>query len=185
MPHGKSAPTVSAQCAEAVASFTTALARLSVSGLSGLSSLRTTMSEFLDLLCGSCYAQVRDSYRFLNQESFFVSGICGRSGGDRCPLAIIDRIISNTPVVPNPTCGSLINACSASNCANTLNQIRTNLGCCAASLYNSTGSPLSLLVGPFDRCNIKLGAVCSGAAGLIYLSVTLLVAISAIAAFML
>ena len=174
------------ECTQAVAAFNLALATSVVPGTSSPSSTnRAAISDSADLLCGStCYAQVRNFYRCANQESFFVSGICGRGGGDsnpRCPLAIVDRINTNTPAFP--TCG--LTSCP-SDCADTLNQFRNGLGCCAASFYNTTGSPLSavgLRLVSFDTCNINLGAVCSsGAAGLIYLSATLLVAISAIAA---
>ena len=173
------------ECTQANAAFTLAFTTSTVPGTSSPSSTnRAALSNSVDLLCGStCYAQVRNLYRCENQESFFVSGICGRGGGDsnpRCPLAIVDRINTNTPAVP--TCG--LTSCP-SGCADTLKQIPTDLGCCAASFYNSSASPaLSTLAGPrFDTCNITLGAVCSsGAAGLIYLSATLLVAISTIAA---
>ena len=171
------------ECTQAVAAFNLALATSVVPGTSSPSSTnRAAISDSADLLCGStCYAQVRNFYRCANQESFFVSGICGRGGGDsnpRCPLAIVDRINTNTPAFP--TCG--LTSCP-SDCADTLNQFRNGLGCCAASFYNTTGSPLSAVGLRFDTCNINLGAVCSsGAAGLIYLSATLLVAISAIAA---
>ena len=182
--HGKrqsGCPTVSTQCAQAIVAFELAFTTF-ITPNSPLSTDRAALSNSVDLLCGStCYSQTRDLYRCTNRESYFVSGICGRGDGGsnpQCPLAIVDRIGSNTPATP--TCG--LTSCS-SDCADTLNQIRNDLGCCAASFYNTTGSPLSPVGSRFDTCNINLGAVCSsGAAGLIYLSATLLVAISAIAA---
>ena len=174
-------PTISTQCTQAIAAYTLAFTAFTTPN-SPLTTDRAALSNSVDLLCGStCYSQARDFYRCANQESYFVSGICGRGDGDsnpQCPLAIVDRIGSNTPAIP--TCG--LTSCP-SDCADTLNQIRTDLGCCAASFYNTTGSPLVVARPRFDTCNINLGAVCSsGAAGLIYLSATLLVAISAIAA---
>lgn len=178
-------PAVTTQCAQALAAYTLAFGTSIVPGTSSPSAMnRAAIADSLDTICGTCFDNFRATFRCANQgEAHFVSGICGRIGGEsntRCPLAIVDRIDADTPAIPSATtCG--VGSCS-SDCEDTLNQIRTDLGCCAASFYNTTGSPLAAVGMRYETCNINLGAVCSGAAGLIYLSATLLVAIAAIAA---
>ena len=178
-------PAITTQCALAIQTFNVAFAA-SVAGTSRPSAMnRDAISDSLDTMCGTgCYGTLLAAFRCVNRETYIASAVCGRSGaGTRCSLALIDRINSDTSVVPPTTCG--VTDCT-SDCENTLNQIRSDLGCCAASFFNTTGSPFAAVGARYDRCDISLGTVCpsqsGAAAGMIYLSATLLVAISAIAA---
>ena len=171
-------PANTTQCAQAIQTFNLAFAA-SLSG-NATAMNRAAISDSLDTMCGTgCYETLLAAFRCVNRESYIASAICGRSGaGTRCSLALIDRVDSGMSAVPT-TCG--VTDCN-SDCVNTLNQIRSDLGCCAASFFNTAGSPFASVGARYRRCDISLGTVCSGAAGLIYMSATLLVAISAIAA---
>ena len=175
-------PAITTECAQAIQTFNVAFAA-SVAGTTRPSAMnRNAISESLDTLCGNgCYGTLLAAFRCLNLETYIASAVCGRSAaGTRCSLALVDSANRSAIVSPS-TCGFSTADCT-SDCTNALNQIRSDLGCCAASFFNTTGSPLAAVGARYQRCNISLGTVCSGAAGLIYLSATLLVAISAIAA---
>ena len=146
---------------------------------------RESVSNALDTLCGpNCYDKYVAFQRCVNQsaeEAYFVNGVCGRNADNvYCYLALIDFIgNNNAAIIPTYACGSPPpTAGCTSNCADTLNRTRIQLGCCAAGLYN-TSTLLSPVSDQYARCNIPLGSLCSGVAGLVYLSVTLLVTITA------
>ena len=177
-------PPLTDQCTDAFETYGNALQTF-IGGTSEPSTMdRDTISDSLDTICGTCYEGFVAKGRCANIESFIVSGVCGRSdAGTRCSLAFADSANRSAIVSPS-TCGVSRADCTA-DCINALSQIRSDLGCCAASLFNTTGSPLASFGARYDMCDVRLGTVCdgqSGAAGLIYMSATLLVAISAISA---
>ena len=177
-----------AQCASAITSVNAATATIlagssqpTVPTVPGVPTVPTTINRgnvesALNTLCGStCYSQAREFYRCLGGEQYFTSGICGRRNGEFCILSLIQ---DNMPVEV-PLCAPLT-SCSP-NCSATLSQVSDRLGCCAASLYNTTSSPLSAFGRQYATCQLSLGETCSGAASVFYLSGVLLVAIASIA----
>ena len=174
-------PPLTTQCTQAFQTYTLAFATSTAATSRPSAMNRDGISDSLDTICGTCYENILAISRCGNQESYFVSGVCGRSAaGTRCSLAFVDS--DRSAILPPTTCG--VSADCTSDCANAFNQLRSDLGCCAASFFNTTGSPFANIGARYDRCDISLGTACqsSGAASLIYLSATLLVAISAIAA---
>lgn len=168
-------PTLSVQCSAALARVNAFL-----STISNMPADHAALTKALGDLCGSaCYDQVKNFYKctgspLTGSEDFFVHGICCKNGNDYC-LALLGD--GKTPTIPS----ECVITCS-SGCRATLNQIHTKLGCCAASVFNITGSPLVGGGSAYTTCNLSLGPVCSGAAGLIYLGMTVLVAVSFITA---
>lgn len=189
VPHERQAPScrppTNAQCITAITNSVAVIATAVASSAGPISvepPNRANVQTALNTLCGStCFSQTRDFYRCAGQEQYFTSAVCGKHSGVFCFVRLIDRLGDNMPAIPNCAVGTT--SCS-SNCSTSLTQARDQLGCCAAGLYNSTGSPLAVLGRQYTTCQVNLGQRCgegSGAASVFYLSGALLVAIASVA----
>ena len=115
--------------------------------------------------------------------NFWLTGICGREGGEFCPIVLLQVKMSGILVAPN--CARVGVACNSS-CRQSLITLQARLGCCAGSWYNNTGSIAISALSQFTRCGVNLGKQCAPAIGAgsttaLCMSALLLLAVSALA----
>ena len=170
---GLSAPQ---RCVDAATAFSSRLGMITGSGNTNPDQLRQVREAYLDNLPTLCSAEclnllvrVYECTMLDDLANFTQTGICGQTSGVYCPVRILDLAINQTSIVPTCAIGG---SCDA-DCKETVSSLRSQLGCCTASWYGEGFAPLSTFGDQFSRCNVTVGAFCSGA-GMHYLSVTLL-----------
>ena len=93
--------------------------------------------------------------------------LCSRDeDGTFCPVRVLGEATRNDSTATSllPTC-AFANTCDSS-CRKSYLDVRSRLGCCAASWYGiSSGSPLSTFGKNFATCNVSLTNPCPPASG--------------------
>ena len=164
--------TIPGHCIQAADDYTRAFQEIMSNGTASPdSALRVLMAmrTYLDTMCSSeCLAPtLRAADCSNNQEARNLTAnlMCSQNeDGTYCPVKVLEEVTRNGTPGLIPIC-AFGNTCNSS-CRQSYLDVRSRLGCCAASWYgNSSGSPLSTFGENFATCNVSLTNPCTPASG--------------------
>ena len=120
---------------------------------------RDTVARSLDILCSSlCIPSLRNTatcqiFPRPNVMELLQLYCIRHADGTFCPVKILDESTDTSPV---PLCTpGLPNTCN-STCQESYRNLSSRLGCCGGTLFTNSISPLSQFERFFDACNVTL-----------------------------
>ena len=159
-------------CIQAANNYSRAFQEITSNGTGSPDSARRLLMAIRTYLTTACSSEclvptLRAADCLNNQEARNLTAnlLCSQNeDGAYCPVKVLEEVTRNGTTGPIPIC-AFGNTCDSS-CRQSYLDIRSRLGCCAASWYgNSSGSPLSTFGENFATCNVSLTNPCTPASG--------------------